>query len=58
MLCKDTWPNWRGKPQDGVRVILERLKVERSEVAYGHTKIFIRNPPTVSYDNDDGGGGL
>ena len=49
MLCPATWPNWRGQPKDGVREILNHLKLtkDKEEFAYGRTKIFIRNPRTV-----------
>ena len=23
MLCKKTWPNWKGRPKDGIREILK-----------------------------------
>ncbi|XP_071788878.1 LOW QUALITY PROTEIN: unconventional myosin-Ia-like [Asterias amurensis] len=49
MLCPATWPNWRGQPKDGVREILNHLKLtkDKEEFAYGRTKIFIRNPRTL-----------
>lgn len=49
MLCADTWPHWQGaRPQEGVQILLERLHITQEEFAFGRTKLFIRNPITVS----------
>lgn len=49
MLCAETWPRWRGsRDQDGVKALLESLHVQPEEYALGKSKIFIRNPSTVS----------
>lgn len=34
--------------RDGVQSILNSLPIDLKELAYGHTKIFIRSPSTVS----------
>ncbi|KAM9365351.1 unconventional myosin-Ib isoform 2-T3 [Pholidichthys leucotaenia] len=49
MLCKRTWPHWRGPAREGVEVLLSDLQVSAEEFAYGRTKIFIRNPRTLFF---------
>ena len=48
MLAEETWPHWEGDPQEGVRFILTSQQIPEDEYAFGKTKIFIRNPKTVS----------
>ncbi|XP_038234668.1 unconventional myosin-Ia isoform X2 [Dermochelys coriacea] len=52
MLCKQTWPKWKGGARDGVQALLTNLHVPTAELAYGHTKIFIRTPRTL-FDLED-----
>ncbi|XP_062975660.1 unconventional myosin-Ia-like isoform X2 [Elgaria multicarinata webbii] len=47
MLSKNTWPQWKGSARDGVQTLLSSLPIEPKELAYGHTKIFIRTPRTL-----------
>uniref|UniRef100_A0A8C6XRI0 Unconventional myosin-Ia n=1 Tax=Naja naja TaxID=35670 RepID=A0A8C6XRI0_NAJNA len=47
ILCKETWPHWKGNGRDGVRSVLSSLSIDPKELAYGHTKIFIRSPSTL-----------
>ncbi|TRY54351.1 hypothetical protein DNTS_011116 [Danionella cerebrum] len=49
MLCKQTWPHWKGPARDGVKVLLTDLQVPAEEFAYGRSKIFIRNPKTLFF---------
>ncbi|XP_051565748.1 unconventional myosin-Ib-like isoform X2 [Myxocyprinus asiaticus] len=49
MLCKQTWPHWKGPPREGVEVLLTDLQVPVEEYAYGRSKIFIRNPRTLFF---------
>ncbi|XP_039539480.1 unconventional myosin-Ib isoform X6 [Pimephales promelas] len=49
MLCKQTWPHWRGPAREGVKVLLTGLQVNAEEFAYGRSKIFIRNPRTLFF---------
>eukprot|EP00911_Craspedida_sp_UC1_P000557 UC1_evm1s428 len=46
MLSDKTWPNWRKDPQEGVRHIVEALKMG-DQVAFGKTKLFIKEPKTL-----------
>ncbi|XP_072556307.1 unconventional myosin-Ib-like isoform X4 [Paramormyrops kingsleyae] len=47
MLCKQTWPHWRGPAREGVEVLLNDLQIPQEEFSYGRSKIFIRNPRTL-----------
>uniref|UniRef100_A0A671L547 Unconventional myosin-Ib-like n=1 Tax=Sinocyclocheilus anshuiensis TaxID=1608454 RepID=A0A671L547_9TELE len=49
MLCKQTWPHWKGPARKGVEVLLKNLQVPAEEFAYGRSKIFIRNPRTLFF---------
>ncbi|XP_007420454.1 unconventional myosin-Ib isoform X2 [Python bivittatus] len=47
MLCKQTWPQWRGPARAGVEVLFNKLEVPGEEYSLGRSKIFIRNPRTL-----------
>ncbi|NXI74301.1 MYO1A protein, partial [Anseranas semipalmata] len=47
MLGTKTWPQWAGGDREGTEVLLAELKFPPEELAYGHTKIFIRSPRTL-----------
>ncbi|KAF5905910.1 unconventional myosin-Ib isoform X6, partial [Clarias magur] len=49
MLCKQTWPSWKGPAREGVEVLLKNLEVPEEEFSYGRSKIFIRNPRTLFF---------
>ncbi|XP_058472390.1 unconventional myosin-Ib isoform X4 [Solea solea] len=49
MLCKRTWPHWRGPAREGVEVLMSGLPVPTEEFSYGRSKIFIRNPRTLFF---------
>ncbi|XP_029385607.1 unconventional myosin-Ib isoform X5 [Echeneis naucrates] len=49
MLCKRTWPHWRGPEREGVEVLMTDLQVPADEFSYGRSKIFIRNPRTLFF---------
>ncbi|XP_067459275.1 unconventional myosin-Ib isoform X2 [Thunnus thynnus] len=49
MLCKKTWPHWRGPAREGVEVLMSDLQVPTEEFSYGRSKIFIRNPRTLFF---------
>uniref|UniRef100_A0A8V0YGA6 Myosin IB n=1 Tax=Gallus gallus TaxID=9031 RepID=A0A8V0YGA6_CHICK len=46
MLCKQTWPHWRGPARAGVEVLFNELEIPEEEFSFGRSKIFIRNPRT------------
>ncbi|KAF4799595.1 Unconventional myosin-Ib [Turdus rufiventris] len=47
MLCKQTWPHWRGPARAGVEVLFNELGIPEEEFSFGRSKIFIRNPRTA-----------
>ncbi|NXS69182.1 MYO1A protein, partial [Pandion haliaetus] len=48
MLSPRTWPRWAGSDsRDGAEVLLTELAFPPEELAFGHTKIFIRSPRTL-----------
>ncbi|XP_068777615.1 unconventional myosin-Ia isoform X2 [Struthio camelus] len=47
MLCKKTWPHWAGSERAGAEVLLAELPIPAEELAYGHSKLFIRSPRTL-----------
>ncbi|NXG88200.1 MYO1A protein, partial [Stercorarius parasiticus] len=47
MLSPRTWPRWTGSHREGTEVLLADLVFPREELAFGHTKIFIRSPRTL-----------
>ncbi|XP_044158747.1 unconventional myosin-Ib isoform X3 [Bufo gargarizans] len=47
MLCKQTWPHWKGPARAGVEVLLNDLEISKEEFSFGRSKIFIRNPRTL-----------
>ncbi|XP_042652650.1 unconventional myosin-Ia isoform X2 [Tyto alba] len=47
MLSRRTWPRWAGSDRQGAEVLLAELAFPAEELAFGHTKIFIRSPRTL-----------
>ncbi|XP_037705036.1 unconventional myosin-Ib isoform X5 [Choloepus didactylus] len=47
MLCKQTWPHWKGPARSGVEALLNELEIPVEEYSFGKSKIFIRNPRTL-----------
>ncbi|NWY07679.1 MYO1A protein, partial [Nothoprocta ornata] len=57
MLCARTWPRWEGgerrvggggtRRAAGVETLLSELPVPAEELAFGHSKLFIRSPRTL-----------
>ncbi|NXK15475.1 MYO1A protein, partial [Herpetotheres cachinnans] len=47
MLSPQTWPRWARSDREGAEVLLAELAFPPEELAYGHTKIFIRSPRTL-----------
>ncbi|NXT57966.1 MYO1A protein, partial [Pluvianellus socialis] len=47
MLSPRTWPRWPGSDREGAEVLLADLPYPPEELAFGHTKIFIRSPRTL-----------
>ncbi|KAL9820829.1 unconventional myosin-Ia, partial [Geothlypis trichas] len=47
MLNPQTWPRWDRGDREGTEVLLAGLEYPAEELAFGHTKIFIRSPRTL-----------
>lgn len=47
-LCPKTWPNWEGDECEGVKVLVAHLNMPEGEIAIGKTKVFVRNPKSVT----------
>ncbi|XP_066423690.1 unconventional myosin-Ia isoform X1 [Molothrus aeneus] len=47
MLNAQTWPRWDRGDREGTEVLLAGLELPAEELAFGHTKIFIRSPRTL-----------
>ncbi|ORX51799.1 hypothetical protein BCR36DRAFT_582836 [Piromyces finnis] len=47
LICEDTWPNWKGDPQEGVRRILKEANIQEEDYCFGKTKVFIKKPQIV-----------
>ncbi|NXA10271.1 MYO1A protein, partial [Sapayoa aenigma] len=47
MLSPRTWPRWTGSDRKGTEVLMADLAFPAEELAFGHTKIFIRSPRTI-----------
>ncbi|XP_060583585.1 unconventional myosin-Ia-like isoform X7 [Ruditapes philippinarum] len=47
MLADETWPSWHGDAKEGVKKILANQKIADDEIAFGKSKLFIRNPRTL-----------
>ncbi|NXS78591.1 MYO1A protein, partial [Erpornis zantholeuca] len=47
MLSPRTWPRWDGGDREGTEVLLAGLTFPAEELAFGHTKVFIRSPRTL-----------
>ncbi|NWX22106.1 MYO1A protein, partial [Aegotheles bennettii] len=47
MLSAHTWPRWAGSDREGAEVLLAELPYPPEELAFGHTKIFIRSPRSL-----------
>lgn len=48
LLCRDTWPSYRGSKKDAAVLILKSLGVTEDGFKAGQTKIFIKAPQTIS----------
>ncbi|XP_038669057.1 unconventional myosin-Ic-like [Scyliorhinus canicula] len=51
-LCPETWPNWKGRPSEGVATLVRHLGYKPEDHKLGRTKIFIRFPKTLFATED------
>mmetsp|Transcript_27233 Transcript_27233/g.38371 ORF Transcript_27233/g.38371 Transcript_27233/m.38371 type:complete len:1003 (-) Transcript_27233:51-3059(-) len=53
MLSKKTWPKWKGDAKSGTQALLDDHKINPQEYRMGKTKVFIRNPTTLFYFEEE-----
>ena len=49
MICKDTWPGNKKDPKADTQILLKSLNVKDQDFRLGKTKVFLRQPTTVSF---------
>lgn len=49
ILTKESWPTWRGDEKEGVRHLLNSVKMDHDQFQLGRTKIFIKAPESVCF---------
>lgn len=49
MLSKKSWPRWGDTPRAGTELLLKEHNIKDDEFRLGKTKIFIRNPRTLFF---------
>lgn len=49
ILTPETYPSWRGDPRQGVTHLMNTVNMDREQFQLGKTKVFIKNPESVSY---------
>ncbi|XP_077339685.1 unconventional myosin-Ia isoform X1 [Lithobates pipiens] len=49
LLSRVTWPRWEGDARVGVEALLNdpKVSIQKEEIAYGRTKVFVRTPKTL-----------
>ncbi|CAF3756697.1 unnamed protein product [Rotaria magnacalcarata] len=47
ILTSQTWPKWNGKVTDGITHIVDAMHLDRREVQFGNTKVFIKSPESL-----------
>lgn len=52
ILTPETWPRWRGDERQGVQHLLRAVTMEPDQYQMGSTKVFIKNPESVSDERD------
>nr|XP_021532449.1 unconventional myosin-If [Aotus nancymaae] len=48
ILTPETWPRWRGDERQGVQHLLRAVNMEPDQYQMGSTKVFVKNPESVS----------
>lgn len=48
ILTPETYPNWRGEAKQGVLHLLKKVNMDTDQYQLGKTKVFIKNPESVS----------
>ena len=48
ILTPQTWPRWTGDPRQGIKHVLQSVSMDVDQYQMGHSKIFIKNPESVT----------
>ena len=48
ILTEETYPRWTGNPTQGITHIMNSVHMENDQWQLGKTKVFIKNPESVS----------
>lgn len=47
IISKETWPEWRGDPRAGIKVVMNAVNMDTAEYQLGKSKVFIKTPESV-----------
>ncbi len=47
ILTKETFPQWRGDPREGIRVIMQSVSMDSKEWQLGTSKVFVKSPESL-----------
>ena len=50
ILTPETWPHWRGDVRQGIMHLMNNVNMDNDQYQLGRTKVFIKNPESVSFD--------
>lgn len=53
ILTDETYPSWRGDPKQGIAHIMNSVHMDDDQWQTGKTKVFIKNPESVSEPSRD-----
>ena len=51
IITPETWPEWRGTVTNGIKHLMQSVNMEMDQWQMGKTKVFIKNPESVSKIN-------
>uniref|UniRef100_A0A1I8JRZ3 Myosin motor domain-containing protein n=1 Tax=Macrostomum lignano TaxID=282301 RepID=A0A1I8JRZ3_9PLAT len=49
ILTKETWPQWRGDPKEGINHLMAHVAMDRAQWQLGKTKLFIKSPESKAF---------
>ncbi len=49
ILTPETWPQWRGNVKDGIMHLMNHVNMDNEQYQLGRTKVFVKNPESVSF---------
>ncbi|KAI8848913.1 P-loop containing nucleoside triphosphate hydrolase protein [Chytridium lagenaria] len=54
ILTKETWPQWNGRPHDGIKHIMQSVDMDSKEWQLGQNKVFIKSPESLFFWRNNG----